>query len=99
MRWWSQASHCSTCPPSAAVRQRSMALMTRDCPRPSAAPWVCRKAGPKRRKISATSSGAAATAAAQKWAGGVGGGGEGSGRGNTSKGLVVAHTVVVAIFK
>ena len=33
MRWWPQASHCSTCPPSAAVRQRSMALITRSCAR------------------------------------------------------------------
>ena len=33
MRWWPQASHCSRWPPSAAVRQRSMSVMTRRCPR------------------------------------------------------------------
>jgi len=36
--------------------------------------------------------------AGQKYVGGVGGG-EGSGRGSRSKGLVVAHTVVVATFR
>jgi len=35
----------------------------------------------------------------QKWAGGVGVGGGGSTLGNRSKGLVVAHTVVVATFR
>ena len=35
----------------------------------------------------------------QKWAGGVGVGSGGSTRGNKSKGLIVAHTVVAATFR
>jgi len=49
-----QPEQRSTCPPSAAVRHRSIADMTFSCPRLRCA--VARHAGPWLRKISATSS-------------------------------------------
>src|SRR5712672_3393300 len=55
MRRWAQASQRSTWPPSAAVRQRSIADMTLSCPRLTWPAWDARHAGPRRRKMSATS--------------------------------------------
>ena len=55
MRKWAQASQRSTCPPSAAVRQRSIADMTFIWPRLTWPALVWRHAGPWSRKISATS--------------------------------------------
>ena len=49
-----QPEQRSTCPPSAAVRHRSMADMTFSCPRLRCV--VARHAGPWLRKMSATSS-------------------------------------------
>lgn len=49
--------------------------------------------------MSATSSPAGRTTAVQKTAGGVGVGTGGSNLGNRSKGLVVAHTSLVATFR
>src|ERR1700675_1444049 len=56
MRVWAQSSHRSTCPPSAAVRQLSMADMTLSWPRVTWRALARRHAGPWPRKISATSS-------------------------------------------
>src|SRR4051794_41902093 len=56
MRVWAQSAHCSTWPPSSAVRQSSTALMTRRCARLRCPSLAARQAGPKRRKMSATSS-------------------------------------------
>src|SRR5438477_10918801 len=55
MRRWAQASQRSTCPPNAAVRQRSIADMTFSWPRLTWPAWEARQAGPRRRKMSATS--------------------------------------------
>src|ERR1700739_627729 len=55
MRRWAQASQRSTCPPNAAVRQRSIADMTLSWPRLTWPAWDARHAGPRRRKMSATS--------------------------------------------
>src|SRR5438477_2870506 len=55
MRVWAQSSHRSTCPPSAAVRQTSMAVMTRRWARLTCAALAARHASPWRRKTSATS--------------------------------------------
>src|SRR6516164_8468986 len=55
MRRWAQASQRSTCPPNAAVRQRSIADMTLSWPRLTWPAWDARQAGPRRRKMSATS--------------------------------------------
>src|SRR5271157_1811590 len=55
MRVWAQSSHRSTCPPSAAVRQTSIAVMTRRWARLRCAAFAARHASPWRRKISATS--------------------------------------------
>src|SRR5215510_449466 len=55
MRRWAQASQRSTCPPNAAVRQRSSADMTFSWPRLTWPAWDTRQAGPRRRKMSATS--------------------------------------------
>src|SRR6516162_8261770 len=55
MRRWAQSSQRSTCPPSAAVRQRSIADMTLSWPRLTWPAWEARQAGPRRRKMSATS--------------------------------------------
>ena len=55
MRVWAQSSHCSTCPPRAAVRQLSMADMTLSWPRLTWPALALRHAGPWPRKISATS--------------------------------------------
>src|SRR4051812_5007984 len=56
MRVWAQAAHCSTWPPSSAVRQSSTARMTRRWARLRCPALAARQAGPKRRKMSATSS-------------------------------------------
>src|SRR6266536_1312579 len=55
MRRWAQASQRSTCPPNAAVRQRSIADMTLSWPRLTWPAWDARQAGPRQRKMSATS--------------------------------------------
>src|SRR5216683_4236377 len=55
MRRWAQASQRSTCPPNAAVRQRSIADMTLSWPRLTWPAWDARQAGPRWRKMSATS--------------------------------------------
>src|SRR5258707_14177532 len=55
MRRWAQASQRSTWPPSAAVRQRSIADMTLSWPRLTWPAWDARQAGPRWRKMSATS--------------------------------------------
>src|SRR5215467_8362275 len=58
MTVWAQPSFSqrATCPPSAAVRQLSMALMTFSCSRLICPRLASRQAGPWSRKISATSS-------------------------------------------
>src|SRR6516162_2380019 len=55
MRRCAQDSQRSTCPPNAAVRQRSIADMTFSWPRLTWPAWDARQAGPRRRKMSATS--------------------------------------------
>src|SRR5487761_1019231 len=55
MRVWAQSSHRSTCPPSAAVRHISMAVMTRRWARLRWAAFAARQPAPWRRKTSATS--------------------------------------------
>src|SRR5690349_4837271 len=55
MRRCAQASQRSTCPPNAAVRQRSIADMTFSWPRLTWPAWDARQAGPRWRKMSATS--------------------------------------------
>src|SRR5215472_402698 len=55
MRRWAHSSQRSTCPPSAAVRQRSIADMTLSWPRLTWPAWDARQAGPRQRKMSATS--------------------------------------------
>ena len=55
MRVWAQSSQRSTCPPSAAVRQLSMAEMTLSWPRLTWPALALRQAAPWSRKISATS--------------------------------------------
>ena len=45
MRVMPQSSHCSTWPPSAAVRQASIAAMTRRSTRPRWPAWVCAERG------------------------------------------------------
>src|SRR6516164_9748375 len=54
MRRWAQSSQRSTCPPNAAVRQRSIADMTLSCPRLTWPAWDARQASPRWRKMSAT---------------------------------------------
>src|SRR5690349_20111050 len=56
MRVYAHASQRSTCPPSAAVRQLSIADMTLSWPRLRWPAWARRHAAPWPRKISATSS-------------------------------------------
>src|SRR5580700_2898388 len=56
MRRCAQSSQRSTCPPSAAVRQISIAVITRRWARLTWAALAVRHASPWRRKISATSS-------------------------------------------
>ena len=56
MRVWAQSSQRSTWPPSAAVRQTSIAVMTRRWARLRCAVLTARQAAPWLRKISATSS-------------------------------------------
>src|SRR3954463_3398927 len=55
MRRGAQASQRSNCPPNAAVRQRSIADMTFSWPRLTWPAWDARQAGPRWRKMSATS--------------------------------------------
>ena len=55
MRVWAQSSHRSTWPPRAAVRQLSIADMTLSWPRLTWPALALRHAGPRLRKISATS--------------------------------------------
>src|SRR5215472_17027023 len=55
MRRCAQASQRSTCPPNAAVRQRSSAGMTLSWSRLTWPAWEARQAGPRWRKMSATS--------------------------------------------
>ena len=55
MRRCAQASQRSTWPPNAAVRQRSIADMTFSWPRLTWPAWDARQAGPRWRKMSATS--------------------------------------------
>src|SRR6516165_5851137 len=55
MRRWAHSSQRSTCPPSATVRQRSIADMTLSWPRLTWPAWEARQAGPRWRKMSATS--------------------------------------------
>src|SRR5499433_4237707 len=55
MRRCAQASQRSTCPPNDAVRQRSIADMTFSWPRLTWPAWDARQAGPRWRKMSATS--------------------------------------------
>ena len=55
MRRCAQAVQSSTCPPNAAVRQRSIADMTLSWPRLTWPAWDARQAGPRWRKMSATS--------------------------------------------
>src|SRR6202045_2939896 len=55
MRRCAQSPHRSTCPPNAAVRQRSIADMTFSWPRLTWPAWDARQAGPRWRKMSATS--------------------------------------------
>src|SRR5215467_7318473 len=55
MRRCAQDSQRSTCPPNAAVRQRSIADMTLSWPRLTWPAWDARQAGPRWRKMSATS--------------------------------------------
>src|SRR4029077_3294038 len=50
-----QSSQRSTCAPNAAVRQRSIADMTLSWPRLTWPAWEARQAGPRRQKMSATS--------------------------------------------
>src|SRR5665213_489785 len=56
MRVWAQSWHRSTWPPSAAVRQASIADMTRSWPALTWPAFRARQASPWRRKTSATSS-------------------------------------------
>src|ERR1700739_3763506 len=55
MRRWAQASQGSTCPPNAAVRQRSSADMYLSWRSLTGPAWDARQAGPRWRKMSATS--------------------------------------------
>src|SRR6516225_173406 len=72
MTVWAQPSFSqrATCPPSAAVRQRSIALITFNCSRLIWPRLASRQAGPWSRKISATSRPERATRAALRrlWA-------------------------------
>jgi hypothetical protein len=69
MRVCAQSSQRSTCPPSAAVRQLSIAAMTFSWPRLMWPALALRHAGPWSRKISATSS--AGRMCAGRYGGGV----------------------------
>src|SRR5215468_5464616 len=64
MWMWSHFSQCATWPPSAAVRQRSIADITFSWPRLRWPAWVRRQAGPWARKMSATSRAGRAKSAA-----------------------------------
>ena len=65
MRRCAQASQRSTCPPNATVRQRSIADMTFSWPRLTWPAWDARHAGPRWRKMSATSTAGRDTGARQ----------------------------------
>jgi hypothetical protein len=65
MRRCAHSSQLSTCPPNAAVRQRSIADMTLSWPRLTWPAWEARHAGPRRRKMSATSTAGRDTAVCQ----------------------------------
>src|SRR5215831_4191109 len=64
MWMWSHFSQRATWPPSAAVRQRSIADITFSWPRLRWPAWARRQAGPWARKISATSTAGRANSAA-----------------------------------
>ena len=66
MSVWAQFSQRRTCPPSATVRQRSIADITFSCSRLTCPALACRHAGPWPRKISATSSAGRDTRAARQ---------------------------------
>jgi hypothetical protein len=66
---WAHSSQRSTCPPSAAVRQRSMADITFNWSKLTRPALAARHAAPWPRKISATSSAGRDTAAG-RYAGG-----------------------------
>ncbi len=89
MRVWAQSLQVATCPPSAAVRQRSIADMTLSWPRLGCPARARRQAAPWVRKISATSSLSRAMTPP----------GQAGGRGpcvKCSKGLLTALSVVLA---
>ena len=92
MRVWAQSSQRSACPPSAAVRQFSMADMTLSWPRLTWPALALRQAAPKARKISATSSNGRDTRAALY----VGGAPVPLFLMSLSSGLVTARIVLVA---
>ena len=69
MRVYAHASQRSTCPPSAAVRQLSIADMTLSWPRLTWPALAWRQAGPWSRKISATSNAGRDTSAARQLGG------------------------------
>src|SRR5215467_11691152 len=89
LRSWPHGSHRSRWPPSAAVRQRSMACSTRFCPtdRDLACAW--RNASPWARTMSATSNVGRTKRTAAYFGESL------TGYGNRSKGLVTAQTVLV----
>ena len=55
MWWWPHLAHPATCPPSASVRQASIADITFSWPRLTWPALARRHAGPYRRKMSAIS--------------------------------------------
>ena len=69
MRVCAQSSQRATWPPSAAVRQRSIADITLSWPRLTWPAWAWRQAGPWSRKISATSKAGRDTSAARQLGG------------------------------
>jgi hypothetical protein len=71
MTVWEHFSQRSTWPPSAAVRQRSMADITFNCSRLTCPALAARHAAPWSRKISATSSAGRSTAGGYAGAGSI----------------------------
>src|SRR5271169_5435870 len=67
MRRCAQSSQHSTWPPNAAVRQRSIADMTFSWPRLTWPAWDARQAGPRWRKMSATSTAGRDNGRASGW--------------------------------
>ena len=55
MWWWPHLAHPATCPPSASVRQASIADITLSWARLTCPALACRHAGPWVRKMSAIS--------------------------------------------